>query len=145
MSTSVAMILKVKGSAVHTAGGQDTLSEISRILTERGIGAVVVVNAAGAPVGVLSERDIVRAIAAYGPEVLTRESNEFMSRDIITCSEKDSVDAVMALMTEERIRHVPVLKGGVLCGIISIGDVVKTKIAEAEAEAAALKAYIAAS
>jgi CBS domain-containing protein len=101
-----------------------------------------VVDTGGQPIGILSERDIVRAVAQGGAAALTRSVESTMSRPIVTCSETDTIDEVMAQMTARRFRHLPVIEGGKLAGIVSIGDVVKHRIAETEMEAAAMRAYI---
>jgi CBS domain-containing protein len=140
---TASMILKDKGSTVHRIQAGATLCDAAKILHERRIGAVVVADAAGALAGVLSERDIVRAIAGEGPAALDRPVRDFMSKDVVTCTEQDRVEALMSLMTGRRIRHLPVMRGNELVGIISIGDVVKQRIAATEMEANALKDYIA--
>ena len=139
---TVQMILKEKGRGVVTVQGGQSLEETARVLEQRRIGAVVVVNQAGRVTGVLSERDIVRAIAAHGCEALTRPVREFMTTDVVTCAPADSVDAMMERMTDRRCRHLPVVDGPELIGIVSIGDLVKQRIAATELEAAALRQYI---
>ncbi len=140
---TVAMILKDKGATIYTAQAGQSLADAAQILRERAIGAVVIVDARAMPVGVLSERDIVRALAVHGPSVMDEPIREFMTADVITCAPTDTVDQLMELMTEKRIRHVPVMDTGTLIGIVSIGDVVRVKLATVEAEAEALKNYIA--
>lgn len=140
---TASMILKEKGRTVHRIQAGATLCDAAKILHERRIGAVVVVDAAGALAGVLSERDIVRAIASEGPDMLDRPVRDFMSENVVTCAEHDQVEALMGLMTGRRIRHLPVMRGSELVGIVSIGDVVKQRIATTEMEANALKEYIA--
>lgn len=140
---TASMILKEKGRTVHRIQAGATLCDAAKILHERKIGAVVVVDAAGALAGVFSERDIVRAIAGHGPGVLDRPVRDFMSEKVITCAEQDRLEALMGLMTGRRVRHLPVMRGNELVGIISIGDVVKHRIATTEMEANALKEYIA--
>lgn len=139
---TVSSILNEKGQDVFTVPAQITLLDATVALKERGVGAVVVVDSQDHAVGILSERDVVRALASQGPGVLDRAVADFMTANIITCGEDDSLDSIMEVMTEKRIRHIPVLTEGRLMGIVSIGDVVRIKIARAEAEAAALKSYI---
>lgn len=138
----VKSILKGKGSDVVDIAPELTVLAATAVLCDHRIGAVLVRDAAKAIVGVLSERDIVRALANTGPEILKKKVSDLMTRQVVTCRPEDTVDHVMGLMTDKRIRHVPVVEGGKLLGIVSIGDVVKHKIAEAEMEAQALKKYI---
>lgn len=140
---AVAQILQQKGRAVVTVQPAQTLSEIAGILVSNRIGAVVVVNAAGAIAGIVSERDVVRAVAAEGAAALTRMVREFMTEKVRTCTPRDTEPELMALMTEHRIRHLPVIEDGKLAGMISIGDVVKFRIESIEREAEDLKTYIA--
>jgi len=138
----VKVILKGKGSDVVDITPELTVLDATAVLHNKRIGAVLVRDKAKAIVGVLSERDIVRALANTGPEILQKKVSDLMTRQVVTCRPEDTVDHVMGLMTERRIRHVPVVEGGKLLGIVSIGDVVKHKIAETEMEAQALKKYI---
>lgn len=140
---TAAMILKDKGSAVHRIGCDATLCDAARRLTELKIGAVVVVDADARLVGVFSERDIVRALAEHGPDALEHAVRDFMSDKVITCTETDTVETLSELMTDRRVRHIPVMRQGELVGIVSIGDVVKHRLAEKELEANSLKQYIA--
>ncbi|MGF1454840.1 MAG: CBS domain-containing protein [Alphaproteobacteria bacterium] len=138
----VGAVLADKGHAVFTAHADQTLFEAAVILRDRGIGAVVVTDVQGMPIGILSERDIVRALATHGSAVMDQPIGAFMTADVICCSENDGVEDILDLMTRQRFRHVPVVTDGQLVGLISIGDAVKIKIEEIEAEAAALKTYI---
>ena len=138
----IANVLRLKGRDVATVHPQVNLQMAATMLSERGIGSLVVVDFAGEPVGILSERDIVRAVAESGSAALLQSVESAMSRPIVTCRESDTIDEVMGQMTARRFRHLPVLEGGKLVGIISIGDVVKHRIAETEMEAAAMRAYI---
>jgi CBS domain-containing protein len=140
---TVAKILKTKGPDVFTVQAGDTLTRAAELLRTHRIGALVAVDPGGAPIGVLSERDIVRAIALDGCDVLDQPVRDYMTSEVHTCRPRDSIDSVMAMMTDRRIRHIPVMVDGRLGGIVSIGDAVKQRIADAEAEAAALKDYIA--
>jgi CBS domain-containing protein len=140
---TVATILKEKGSNVVTAKAGASLAELARILSEHRIGALVVTGEADELVGIVSERDIVRAVAREGPDVLGRPAGDVMTRQLIVCGPDDSIYELMNLMTNNRIRHLPVVEDGKLKGIISIGDVVKSRIAEVEFEASEMKRYIA--
>jgi CBS domain-containing protein len=140
---SVASILKEKGAEVATAPAEMTIAEVASLLSERRIGAVVVTGPDGAIEGIVSERDIVSGVARYGPEVLSGPASTVMTRDVHTCDPSDSIYDLMNVMTEQRIRHLPVVVDGKLQGIVSIGDVVKQRIAEIEFEANEMKRYIA--
>ena len=140
----VSQILKDKGDLVFTASPQETVGAAAALLHTRRVGAMVVVDAEEAIVGILSERDIVRVIAKEGAGALTRPIAGCMSADVVFAHPEESVDALLERMTDRRIRHLPVVRDGRLAGIISIGDLVKYKISEAQAEAEGLKAYIAA-
>jgi CBS domain-containing protein len=140
---NVAVILKQKGRAVTTASPSTTLQEVAGKLAAKRIGAIVVVGARGEVAGIVSERDIIRAIAAHGPPCLTRPASEIMTRQVVVCQETDTLDELMAMMTARRFRHLPVVTDGALVGIISIGDVVKHHVAEVEMEATAMREYIA--
>ncbi|MGH6819727.1 MAG: CBS domain-containing protein [Methylocella sp.] len=140
---SVAHILKRKGNAVITVSPSQTLHEVAGILAKHRIGAVVVADTAGAIIGILSERDLVRALAGEGAAALARTAREFMTAKVRTCSPRDTEAALMGLMTEHRIRHLPVVEDGKLAGMISIGDVVKLRIEMIEREAEEMKSYIA--
>jgi len=139
----VRSLLKGKGGEVFTVGPDISVLDAARELNEKRIGAVIVCDGDGAIVGVLSERDIVRSLAEKGEEALKGTVGDLMTRDVKTCGLDDTIDEIMGLMTGRRFRHVPVIDGGKLVGIVSIGDVVKHKIAEAELEAQSLKDYIA--
>jgi len=137
-------ILRNKGRDVVTTGDEATLSEAARLLARRRIGAVVVVDGKGNVAGILSERDIVRAVAVHSVSALGQSIGRYMTRDVSTCSENDTVDELMETMTHGRFRHMPVVEDGRLSGIVSIGDVVKTCIEETTREAQSLREYIAA-
>ena len=138
---TVQRILDDKGSAVMTCRPTDTVADVARVLADKKIGAVVVTEG-DAVRGILSERDIVRAIAAQGEKALAKPASDIMTAKVITCGLQDSNDDVMQIMTGGRFRHVPVVDDGKLAGIISIGDVVKRRIAEIEREAANIREYI---
>ena len=137
-------ILREKGSEIVTISAEATLSEASRLLARKRIGAVIVRGEAGGFAGILSERDVVRAVAEESVGALARPVHVYMTCDVATCCEDDSVDALMEIMTRGRFRHVPVARDGSLVGIVSIGDVVKSRIEETVREAAALREYISA-
>jgi CBS domain-containing protein len=137
-------ILSEKGREVIAIASDATLSEAARLLAHKRIGAVVVRDAAGTLAGILSERDVVRAVADGSVAALARPVSAFMARAVATCGEQDTVDDLMEMMTIGRFRHVPVLHDGQVSGIVSIGDVVKTRIAETMREAESLREYISA-
>ncbi len=143
---NVAAILKQKGRNVETAGLQTSLVEIARTMIDKGIGSVVVTHEDGTIAGVISERDIVRLVARDG-EVALREPVEnclkCLDRIVPLCRETDSLATLESEMTELRTRHLPVVEGGRLVGLVSIGDVVKARIAASEMEARAMRSYIA--
>lgn len=140
---TVESILRHKGGDVITVGPGDTLEATAAVLFARKIGAVIVQDAGGGVVGVLSERDIVRGVAQGGAAVLSRPVKDFMSGNVVSCRLQDTVIEVMGRMSDRRIRHLPVIEGGKLVGMISIGDVVKRRIDEALLEADELRRYIA--
>lgn len=139
----VEQILQAKGADVYAVGPDDKITDAIAILNDKNIGAVIVRAANGDVAGILSERDIVRRLGEKGAGALSMKVSECMTSNVLTCSTTSSVDELMALMTEKRIRHLPVTNSGKIVGVVSIGDVVKRKIEEAEQEAAALKEYIA--
>ncbi len=139
----VSQLLKSKGEAVFTASPHETLQGAATMLHARRVGAMVVTEG-DRVVGILSERDVVRAVSEHGGAALSRPISDNMSRDVIFAEPKESLDLLLERMTDRRIRHLPVCVDGRLVGIVSIGDLVKAKIAETEAEAQTLKAYIAA-
>lgn len=142
---TVARILGDKGSAVFSIGPDMNLTDAARTLSERRIGAVLVTAPDGSLAGILSERDIVRAVARSGAGALSDSVAQHMTRDVITCGRAVTIDHVMALMTNGKFRHVPVIEEGKIVGVVSIGDVVKHRVAQMEAESEALKNYIASS
>ena len=140
---NVQSILGVKGSEVATTTQTATLADAVSELGRRRIGALVVSGDGRAIEGIISERDIVRATAHGGGDALSRSVGSVMSTDVVTCTVGDGVDRLMVLMTERRIRHLPVVdEEGRLSGIISIGDVVKARLTELEQENQALAHYI---
>lgn len=140
----VKYILREKGREVVTISGEAMLSEAARLLARRRIGAVIVRDSGSGVLGILSERDIVRAIAEHSVAALGHTVARHMTRDVSTCCETDTVDELMETMTRGRFRHLPVIDDGQLCGIVSIGDVVKSRIEETVREANSLREYIAA-
>ena len=142
---SVSHILKSKGRDTITAKSQDSLRDIAQTLASKRIGAIVILSSTGKIEGIVSERDVVRCLAAEGAKALDVPVSKIMTKGVKTCGENDSETELMALMTENRIRHLPVVDHGKLVGMISIGDVVKFKIEAIEREAADMKAYIAGS
>jgi CBS domain-containing protein len=140
---NVEMILKTKGRNVVTMKPDATLAAAASELQRRGIGAVVVLDENGGVAGILSERDIVHTLAKSGPDSLSHPVSDVMTRRLHTCKLTDTINDLMALMTAQRIRHLPVVEEGRLCGIVSIGDVVKYRLEEVEFEAGALREYVA--
>lgn len=140
---TVAAILSGKGREVTTISVDTPIKETVRILAERRIGAVVVVDGFHRILGIVSERDIVRALARFGPGGLEGPSSEIMTSKVVTCTEIDTINHVMEKMTEGRFRHLPVVEDARLAGIISIGDVVKARIEQVTREADEMRAYIA--
>lgn len=140
---TVAAILDHKGHEIVSARPDDSLSSIVAMLSKHRIGAVLVRDAAHAVLGILSERDIVRALAAHGAAALSLTASAVMTRDVIYGCPTDTVDKVLATMTERRIRHLPVMHEDKLVGFVSIGDVVKRRIADVEEEADQLRAFVA--
>lgn len=139
----VAQILKDKGSAVFTLSPDDTLSQACAELDQKRIGALIVCES-DRVVGVLSERDVVRAVARDGQAALQNRVSAYMTTDVVFAEPAETVAVLMGRMTDRRIRHLPVLNEQRLAGVISIGDVVKCQIAEATREAESLRTYIAA-
>ncbi|MDE2363536.1 MAG: CBS domain-containing protein [Hyphomicrobiales bacterium] len=140
---TVARILAIKGRDVVTARPHITLREAADVLVRHKIGAVVISDASGSVLGILSERDIVRAVSAAGGESLNDAVSKHMTSKVISTSEDESVEETMETMTQSRIRHLPVLRDGKLAGMISIGDVVKIRLEAIETEHKAMREYIA--
>lgn len=138
----IADILRDKGSAVATVTETTTVTALLADLAAHNIGSMVVIGTSTAIVGIVSERDVVRKLHEYGPGLLGRPVADVMSPVVVTCSPEDRVDDLAALMTDNRVRHVPVLVDGQLVGIVSIGDVVKNRMAEMSAQHQQLQAYI---
>jgi CBS domain-containing protein len=140
---NVAQILQQKGRDVLTTRAHHTLRHAAETLGARRVGAIVVSDAAGAVLGILSERDIVRAIGAHGPDALAEPVSKYMTAHPTTVGEDADTDDLMRLMTEGRFRHLPVVEGGRLIGIVSIGDVVKHHVDALNHERDSLREYIA--
>ena len=139
---TIGAILHGRTSAVISARPDDTVRAVIDLLAQHRIGAVPVVEGESI-VGIFSERDLVRLMSSYGPEALDRRLDEVMTKSPVTCDSRMAVIAALSLMTQKRIRHLPVVDDGVLVGFISIGDLVKYRIDHIEAEAAAMRDYIA--
>jgi len=136
-------VLQNKGHEIISVIPSNSLQEVAKTLRENKIGAVLVCEGEGRMCGVLSERDIIIAIAKHGGEILSGKVSDFMTEGVYTCSLDDDMKSVMEQMTRRRIRHLPVVEEGKVVGLISIGDVVKHRMAETEAEQEALMTYIA--
>lgn len=139
---TVRTILKGKGAAVVTAVPGETLHRIAQLIAEYRIGAVLILDKEGHPVGIVSERDIVNAMAAFGAAALALTAAEAMTRGLMTCKPTDTADEILAVMTNSRVRHLPVIEEGQMIGIVSIGDVVKRKLDDAAAEVGLLREYV---
>ena len=138
---NIASILATKGDMAHTARPEQSIREALGLLAQHNVGALIVVNDAGRPVGILSERDVVRE-AAKNERVFGRKVAEIMTRDVITGSPHDDLMTVAHTMTEKRIRHLPVVDKGRLVGIVSIGDIVKTQRDQFQGELDTLQAQL---
>ena len=139
----VRQLLDSKPSAhVETISERETLGDVVKRLAELKIGAIVVTSGDGAVSGIISERDIVRQLAAKGPDVLSTAVADTMTRDVVSCGPADTSDTLMSQMTEGRFRHMPVMEEGQLVGILSIGDVVKARMQDIEAEKDAMESMI---
>jgi CBS domain-containing protein len=141
---TIDQILKDKGFAIISVKAGETLAAAARTLDGKRIGAVVALDDEGGIIGVLSERDIVRHVARQGAMALELNVEDAMTRDVIKVESTTKIDDALQLMTDRRIRHLPVTTDGKLIGVISIGDLVKWKIAETVAEAEAMKSYLSA-
>ena len=136
-------ILKSKGKGVITTTPNTSLLDVAKLLERNRIGCIVVEGEDGKVAGIVSERDIVRAVGQSGAKVLKDPVSTYMTRTVVTAREADTIDRLMSEMTTHHFRHMPVVERGLLIGLVSIGDVVKMRIAEAEMEAAAMRQYIA--
>lgn len=138
----IADILRSKGSAVATVTETTTVTGLLAELTTHNIGAMVVIGCDGGIVGMVSERDVVRQLHERGADLLRRPVSEIMTGLVVTCAPDELVDDLSAVMTNNRVRHVPVVVDGRLAGIVSIGDVVKLRMEQLQAEQEHLQAYI---
>jgi len=138
----ISEVLQRKGNEVATVAPDATISEVVDALAQHGVGALVV-SADGQSVdGIISERDVVRALAAHGQATLGRAAAELMTSEVVTCSPSATIEQLMTEMTERRFRHVPVTEDGALIGIVSIGDVVNARVRNLETETRQLTNYI---
>jgi CBS domain-containing protein len=139
---TVAHILAAKPNEIISLHPSASLHDVSKTLAEHRIGAVLMLNDDASIAGIISERDLVRALAKHGSGAMDFAAETFMTRELITCSPEDTTHGVMEIMTNGRVRHLPVMSKGKLAGFISIGDIVKRRIAEVENEAEEMKRYI---
>ena len=138
----VAAVLKRRGSYVVSIAPDRTIAEAVSLLIEKGIGAVLVLDGTGNIYGILSERDIVNGLSRQGADTLTQRVDAVMTRDVQHCSPHDTIAEVMKVMTERRTRHLAVMEDGKLVGLISIGDVVKQRLIDANLEVETLRGYV---
>jgi CBS domain-containing protein len=138
----IAEVLRRKGSEVATVTPTATITEVLESLAHHGVGALVVSADGNTVDGIISERDIVRALAARGRGIVDQTAAEVMTREVVTCSETATIEQLMDEMTQRRFRHVPVTEDGRLVGIISIGDVVNARVRNLETETRQLTNYI---
>jgi CBS domain-containing protein len=138
----IAAVLKRKGSHVVSIAPDRTIAEAVRLLTTKGIGAVLVLDTADEILGILSESDIVRGVSRHGADILAQKVDVLMTREVQHCSPQDTIAEVMAVMTERRTRHLAVMENGKLAGLISIGDVVKQRLIDTNLEVETLRGYV---
>lgn len=138
----VSDILSLKGGLVYTITPGTSVAQVAQQLSTRRIGSVLVLDAENSVIGIVSERDLVRAFASHGSAAMELEARNIMTRDVVTCDPDDSINHVMEQMTRGRFRHLPVVRRGELLGLVSIGDVVKARLEDAQHETEALRAYI---
>lgn len=139
---TVSAILAEKGTSVFTANKSSSIIQIIHLLAKNKIGSIVITDETGSVCGIVSERDIVRDIAIAGTDALDADVSSCMTTKVISCTRQDTISHVMAVMTENRFRHMPVVEDGKLLGLVSIGDVVKRKIEDTEREAEEMRSYI---
>jgi CBS domain-containing protein len=142
MATKVSAVLESKGRKVVTVAPRDTVASLVKVLSVNRIGAAPVVNGDGRLAGIISERDVIRGMAQHGDSVTALPVERLMTTEVRTCSPEDAIVELMEVMTLQRIRHLPVVHNGALEGIVSIGDVVKQRLAEAQSELNELRSYI---
>jgi CBS domain-containing protein len=140
---TVARILRDKGKEVASVNPHHSLKDVVARLAERRVGALIVSDSTRAPLGIISERDIIRSLAMHGAAVLDEPVSKHMTRKVHTVTQEAAIDEVMAIMTRERFRHMPVVENGVVIGVVSIGDVVARQVDMLQHEREALKEYIA--
>jgi CBS domain-containing protein len=138
---NVATILKFKGRDVVTSTANSSLLDIAKLLAQHGIGCIVIMGEEDEIAGIVSERDLMRAIGQAGSKVLNKPVSDFMTSNVVTAREDDTSERLMSEMTVHRIRHIPAVETGRLIGLISIGDLVKMQIADVEMEATATRDY----
>jgi CBS domain-containing protein len=139
----IATILQRKGGQVFSVNPDDTIHQVAVMLAQHRIGAALVNDPAGGMLGIISERDIVRGMAGQGQGTTQLLAKHLMTRSVITVTPQEMVTTALALMTDRRVRHLPVMEGTRVAGMVSIGDLVKARIEETELEAAELKNYVA--
>lgn len=139
----VRQILSSKGSSTVSILPTARIADISVLMSRKGIGAVVVLDESERLVGIVSERDIARGLADHGAALLEMAADQIMTRDVVTCTPDDGIDKLMRKMTTGRFRHLPVMSKAKMVGIVSIGDIVKHRLEELEAESSLLQDYIA--
>jgi CBS domain-containing protein len=139
---NVKAILAAKGGDIFSIEPTADLAAAAKLLSTHRIGAIIIRGAGGRLAGILSERDIVRAVSEHGVDALSVSVGQMMTRNVTTCSENDSIADLMERMTAGKFRHMPVLRDGQLIGVVSIGDVVKQRVEEIEHDADALRDYI---
>jgi CBS domain-containing protein len=142
MATKVSAVLEIKGHNVITVAPRDTVATLVSVLSANRIGAAPVIDEAGGLVGIVSERDVIRGIAEHAGAVTALTVEHLMTAEVRTCSPDDAIVELMEVMTLKRIRHLPVVRDGALEGIVSIGDVVKQRLKEAQSELDDLRSYI---
>jgi CBS domain-containing protein len=142
MATKVSAVLEQKGHKVVTVAPRDTVASLVKVLSVNRIGAAPVIDE-GRLAGIISERDVIRGMAQHGDSVAALPVERLMTTEVRTCSSEDAIVELMEVMTLQRIRHLPVVRNGALEGIVSIGDVVKQRLAEAQSELNELRNYIA--
>ena len=142
MEAKVSDVIRHKGDRVITVQPQQTVAAAVQVLTKNRIGAAPVVDDQGRVVGIVSERDVIRGIAERGSTLLTLPVEQLMTREVRTCLPEDRLVDLMQIMTSQRFRHLPIVKNGALCGIVSIGDVVKQRLEEVQSEVDDLQRYI---
>ena len=139
---NAAAILRLKGNGVVTTTKDKSLLDIAKLLVQHGIGCIVIEGDDGKVAGIVSERDLLRALGQSGAKVLKEPVSVYMTKTVVTAREADTIDRLMSEMTVHRFRHMPVVERGRLIGLVSIGDVVKIHVSDVEMEAAAMRQYI---